>query len=99
VCNRLFGAHADAVVADGQGLGSRIEEHPDLEIRRVLEEGRVVQGLEAQLVAGIAGVGDQLAQEDFLVGVQRMRDQVQDLLDLGLERQGLLVHADARWKS
>jgi hypothetical protein len=26
-----------------------------------------------------------------------MRDQVQDLLDFGLERQGLLVHAIDSW--
>ena len=62
-----------------------IEEQAQLEIGRVFEELRVVDRFEAQLVAGVRGVRDQLAQEDFLVRVQRMRDEVQDLLDLGLE--------------
>jgi hypothetical protein len=52
--------------------------------------GRVGQGLEAQLVGGIARVRDQFAQEDFLVAVQGMDHQVQQLLHLGLEAQGFL---------
>src|SRR3546814_7861782 len=47
--------------------------------------------LEAQLVAGVGGVGDQLAQEDLLVRVQRVRHQVQDLGDFGLEGAGFGV--------
>jgi hypothetical protein len=44
--------------------------------------------LEAQLVAGVGRVGDQLAQEDLLVRVQRVGDQVQNLGDLGFELAG-----------
>ena len=64
------------------------------EVRRVFVQAGVVQGLEAQLVAGVRGVGDQLAQEDFLVGVQRMGDEVQQLGDFGLEGKGLFAHGD-----
>ncbi len=92
VRHRLLGAHADAVVADGQRLRLLVEEHADLEVGRVLAQRGVVQRLEAQLVAGVGGVGDQLAQEDLLVRVQRVGDEVQDLLDLGLEGKGLLGH-------
>jgi hypothetical protein len=81
----LVGAHADAVVADRDRLRLGVEEHADLEVRGVLVQRRLVQRLETQLVAGVGGIGDQLAQEDLLVGVQRMGDEVQDLLDLGLE--------------
>ena len=35
-----------------------------------------MQSLEAQLVAGIRGIGDQLTKEDFLVRVQGMGNQV-----------------------
>ena len=88
--DRLFGAHADAVVADGQGARLLVQKQADLQVRRVLEQCGVVQRLEAQLVAGIAGVGNQLAQEDFLVRVQAVGDQMQDLLDFGLEGVGVL---------
>mmetsp|Transcript_59388 Transcript_59388/g.140260 ORF Transcript_59388/g.140260 Transcript_59388/m.140260 type:complete len:682 (-) Transcript_59388:1318-3363(-) len=88
----FFGAHADAVVADGQRLGLLVETDAHLEVGLVLEQCGVVQRLEAQLVAGIAGIADQFAQEDLLVGVQAVGDEVQDLLDFGLEGVGLLGH-------
>jgi hypothetical protein len=91
VFDRLGLAHADAVVADRDRLRLGVEEDADLEVGRVLvQPGRVERG-EAQLVAGVAGVRDQLAQEDFLVGVQRVGDEVQDLLDFGLEGEGLFL--------
>ena len=52
-----------------------------------LPQGLVGQRLEAQLVAGVGGVGDQLAQEDLLVAVQGVHHQVQELFDLGLEAE------------
>jgi hypothetical protein len=85
-------AHADAVVGDGQRLGGLVEAHAHFQVGRVFVQRGVVQRLEAQLVAGVRGVGDQLAQEDFLVGVQRVGDQVQQLGHFGLEGQGLLAH-------
>src|SRR5690606_5228801 len=45
--------------------------------------------LEAQLVAGVRGVGYQLAQEDLLVRVERMGHQVEDLVDFSFELAGL----------
>jgi hypothetical protein len=73
-------------------LAAASNSHADLEVGRVLVQRGVVQRLEAQLVAGVRGVRDQLAQEDLLVRVQRVGDEVQDLLDLGLEGMGLLGH-------
>ena len=43
------------------------------------------QPLEAELVDRVGRVRDQLAQEDVLVGVERMDHEVEQLLDLGLE--------------
>ena len=92
VVDRLLRAHADAVVADGDGAVGLVDQHAHVEVGRVFIQGAVIEGLEAQLVARVGRVGDQLAQEDFLVGVQRVRDQVQQLLDFGLEGMGLLGH-------
>jgi hypothetical protein len=62
-----------------------------------LEQAGVVQGLEAQLVAGVGGVGNQLAQEDLAVAVEGVDHQLKQLLHFGLEAEGLLagrrVHA------
>ena len=51
----------------------------------VFEQRRVGDRLEPQLVAGVRGVRDELAQEDLLVAVERMDHQVEELLDLRLE--------------
>ena len=84
----LLAAHADAVVGHRQGLGILVEGDADPEVGIALEQPRVVQRLETQLVAGVGGVGHQLAQEDLPVGVQGVDHQVQELLDLGLEAEG-----------
>src|SRR6218665_41396 len=89
---RLLLAHADAVVGDGQRAGGLVEAHTHFELGRIFKQRRLVQPGKAQLVAGIGRVGDQLAQEDFLVRVQRVGDQVQQLGHFGLKRQGLLAH-------
>ena len=49
----------------------------------------VGDGREAQPVAGIGGVGDQLAQEDLPVAVQGVDHELQQLAHLGLEAVGL----------
>jgi len=51
----------------------------------VLEQRCMVDRFEAQFVRCIGCVRDQFAQEDFLVGVQRMDHQLQQLTGLGLE--------------
>ncbi len=42
-------------------------------------------GQVAQAVAGVRGVGDQFAQEDRPVAVERMGDDIQQSPDLGLK--------------
>jgi hypothetical protein len=37
----------------------------------------------------IGGVGDELAEEDLLVGVEGVDDEREELVDLGLEGEGL----------
>ena len=43
----------------------------------------------AQLLERVGGVGNQFADEDFLLGVERMNDDIEELLDLGLELEFL----------
>ena len=90
--NRLLLRQADAVVGDGQRFGSRVKAHAHLQIGIVFIQRRVIEPLKTQLVAGVRGIGDQLTQEDVGVGVERMRDQLEQLGDFGLEGKGLLVH-------
>ena len=83
VLDHLRPAHADAVVVHRQGAGRGVDLQGDLELAR--GQLRAAQRLEADLVERVGGVGDQLAQEDVLVRVQRVDHEVQQLADLGLE--------------
>src|SRR6185312_5278403 len=71
--HHLVADHADAVVVDGDGARIRIPAHVDMQL--------AVTGHQL-------GLGDQLAQEDLLVRVQRVGDQVKDLGDFGFEFAG-----------
>ena len=84
VVDDLLVAHADAVVLDGEGAGGGVRDQRHRQLVGA-QQRRVGDRLEAQLLAGVRGVGDQLPQEDFLVRVQRMDDQSQNLLGFGLE--------------
>ena len=87
----LLAAHADAVVAHGQGAGVLVHLDADAQVGVVLQQTVVREGLEAQLLGGVRGVGHQLTQEDFLVGIEGADDQVEHLADLRLEFQGFLM--------
>ena len=55
---------------------------------------------EARLVERVGRVGDELAEEDLFVRVERVDDQREDLLHLGLEREfggGVLGGANFSW--
>jgi len=54
----------------------------NVELRVGLQHRLVGEGLEADLVERIRGVGDELPQEDLLVGVERVDDEGQQLVDL-----------------
>ncbi|MNI94270.1 hypothetical protein D3C73_1523450 [compost metagenome] len=69
-------------------MGGRIEADAHAQLAVAFQQLRLGQGFEAQLVGGVGGIGDQLAEEDLLVGVQRVDHQLQQLLDFGLEAKG-----------
>ncbi len=87
VVDHLVAAHADAVVAHGQGARFLVKSDADGHVRVVFEQCSVMQPLETQLVACVGSVGNQFAQENLAVGIQRMDHQVQQLLYLCLEAQ------------
>ncbi len=90
--NGFLRAHADAVVGDGERLGVLVKSDFDLQFRIALVQAAVVDGFKTQLVAGVRCVGDQLAQENFLVGVQGVGDEMQQLCNFGLKGKGLFCH-------
>src|SRR3989304_3192547 len=91
VRNHLVTRHADAVVGDRDGARLPVETDVELQLGVVFKQILRGQRLEAQLVAGIRRVRNQLAQEDLLVAVQRVDHEIEQLLDLGLKSERLLA--------
>ncbi len=91
VFDHFFAAHADAVVGDGQGALLFIEGQAYAQLAVTGVQLWRGQGAEAQLVGGVRGVGDQLTQENFFVGVQRMDHQMKQLFYFRLEPAGFLT--------
>ncbi len=79
VVNHLVAVHPDAVIGDGQGAVLFIKRDAHAQLAVAFIQIRVRQRAEAQLVRRIRGVGNQLTQEDFFVGIQGMDHQVQKL--------------------
>ena len=74
---------------------SVIEIDVDVQFGVIAQQFGFADRLETQLVAGVRSIGNQLAQENLLVRIQRMGDQAQDLRDLGLEGTGFSDRAHA----
>ena len=85
-----FGAgHTNASVLDRDGLGFVVGGDVDLELEFVVEDLLLGQLRMAELFEGIGGVGNQFTDEDFFLRVERVNDDIEQLLDLGLELEFL----------
>lgn len=88
VCTYSLG-HTDTGIADGEGLVLQVGDDIDAQILVGVELRGVGESLVADLVKSIRGVGDQLTKENFLVRVDGVNDQREQLRDLSLELEGL----------
>jgi hypothetical protein len=85
ILHQLTAGHPDAVIGDGQRLRFRVSRDVDLQRQRGIVDV-LLRALEmAELLLGVRRVRDQLAQENLPVGVEGVDDQIEQLLDLGLE--------------
>ena len=95
--HEIGAAHADAVICDGEGSSVLVQGQLYGEGGLLADQGRVGQRLVAQHLAGVGAVGDQFAQEDVPVRIDRMHHQVQKAGNISLKGVGLGVwRVDAR---
>ena len=87
---QLFAGHANARVGNCDGASILVECHVDGKIILGNSDGGVGEALEVELVNRIGCVGDKLAQEDFLVGVNGVDHQIKELFAFCFE----LLHSD-----
>ena len=84
-------AHADAVIGHRDRAGVGVKRHGDGQVCAIDLQPLVGQAAEVQLVDRVRRVGDELAQEDLAIGVNRVDHEVEQLFALCLE----LSHGDA----
>mmetsp|Transcript_24215 Transcript_24215/g.78143 ORF Transcript_24215/g.78143 Transcript_24215/m.78143 type:complete len:287 (-) Transcript_24215:9-869(-) len=85
VGDHLSLGHANARVDDGERVVRLIRDEANVQLRVGVEHRLVGERLVANLVERVRGVGDKLAEEDLLVGVEGVDDEGHQLVDLGLE--------------
>ena len=85
IFDQLVVVHADAVIGDGQGSRRLHWGHHDAIARVALGKRGLSQRGVAQPVAGVGRVRDQLAQEDLLLAIERVRDDIEEAADFRLE--------------
>ena len=84
-CDQLVLAHADAGIGDREGARRPCPATMRTAASSGQRERRIGQRLEAAAVDRVGGVGDQLAQEDLALGVERMDHEIEQPPDLGAE--------------
>ncbi len=88
VVDQFLPVHADAVVGDGQRAGRLVGRDADREVAAFGRQFGLGDRLVAQPVEGIGGVGDQLAQKNVGLGIDRVHHHAQQFGHLGLELVG-----------
>ena len=82
---QLLLGHADAVIGDGEGAVLFVRCHSDGKVRRLYINAAIAEGQIGQLVNGVAGVGNDLPQENLFVGINGIDHQVHQPFGLGLK--------------
>ena len=84
IVHQLVLCHPNAGILNRDGRIGLVRNDLDEEIRLGLDLFRIGDGLVPDLVEGIGRIRNQLAEKDFLIGVEGVDDQAHQLLDVGI---------------
>ena len=82
---QLFLGHTAAVVGNRQGSRLFVDGKPDGKVVPIKAAQVLAEGVVVQFVDGVAGVGDQFPEENFLVGVDGINHHIQQTLGFRFE--------------
>ena len=85
VADEFILCHADSVVGNSDGVGFLISGDVDFQSQVGISDSFLSELQVAQFFKGINGIGNQFTDKNFLVRVERVDDDVQQLLDFSLE--------------
>ena len=84
IINDMF-LYTISIIFNCNRAGIFIKRDANSQVALVELDTRVLQALKVELVDGVARVGDKLAQEDFLIGVDGVDHEVEQFFALGLK--------------
>lgn len=76
VVDEVCFGHTDTGITDGEELILLVGRDADAELLAGVKSGRIGQGCITDFVEGVGAIGNQLPEEDLLVGVERVWDRV-----------------------
>merc|ERR1719284_1066076 len=89
IFHQLALCHTNARILDRDGRIGLVRNNLDEEIRLGLDLLWIGDGLVPDLVEGIDRIRNQLAEKDFLIGVENVDDQAHQLLNVCMEGECL----------
>jgi hypothetical protein len=90
IVDQITLGHTNTSIFDSKGVVGFVWNQTDFKVGFGVHDGGISQRLIPDLIKGIGGIGDQLSQEDFLVGVKGVDDKGQQLVDVSREGEGFL---------
>src|SRR5207249_3511329 len=85
IFNKLGAGHADAEILNRNRLRLVVRGDVDLEVELFVVDVFLGELEMTEFLEGVRGVGHQLAHENFFFRVERVDDDIEQLLDFGLE--------------
>mmetsp|Transcript_26461 Transcript_26461/g.56851 ORF Transcript_26461/g.56851 Transcript_26461/m.56851 type:complete len:224 (+) Transcript_26461:1975-2646(+) len=86
--NQIILAHTNTSIANGKRLGLRIILNLHLQLRRITQHLWLGHTQKADLIKSIGRIGNQLTEENVLVGVEGVDDNVEHFVDFGFVFKG-----------
>ena len=91
VVNEVGLGHPEARVANRERPIGLVGNELNVQVAAAVQDRGIRERLVANLVEGVAGVRDELAEEDVLVRVERVDDERQELVNVGREAKSFGV--------
>ena len=88
LAHQVIAAHTDPCIGQNQGVGVLVKLDIDTPLCVGVYHIAIRKHAEADLVQRIGRIGNQFSKEYFLVGIERMNDEVKQLLHLGPKFKG-----------
>jgi hypothetical protein len=91
VVDKVSLGHTNTRILNGKGLVSLVRDQANFHCGVAIQNRGVSETHVTNLIKSIRGIGNQLSQKDFLVGIKGVDNQRKELIDISRKSKGFLV--------